>query len=222
MRFEKGQSGNPAGRPVGSRNKATILAESMFQGEAETIIRMVIDKAKEGDMTAIRLCLERVFPRLRDRATVFDLPPINGAPDALAALTTIVAGVSGVNSRRRRDASCRSWSTITCGRSRRRISSSAFRCSEANPPPALAPPLMRPKGGLRAPAACSFSCSLQGEQAVPSAPDTRLRKRSRNGAVKTSMVRKADCIAKARVPKPDAFLLAGSPAAKRARSLRYV
>jgi Family of unknown function (DUF5681) len=95
MTFEKGRSGNPAGRPPGSRNKATILAESIFEGEAEAIIRMAIDKAREGDITAIRLCLERVFPRLRDRATVFDLPPINGAPDALAALSTIVAGVSG-------------------------------------------------------------------------------------------------------------------------------
>jgi|GraSoiStandDraft_54_1057290.scaffolds.fasta_scaffold308297_1 Family of unknown function (DUF5681) len=95
MKFEKGQSGNPAGRPPGSRNKATILAEAMFQGEAETIIRMAIDKAKEGDITAIRLCLERVFPRLRDRATIFDLPPINGAPEALAALTSIVEGVRG-------------------------------------------------------------------------------------------------------------------------------
>jgi Family of unknown function (DUF5681) len=95
MTFEKGQSGNPAGRPPGSRNKATILAESMFQGEAEAIIRMAIAKAKEGDMTAIRLCLERVFPRLRDRATLFDLPPINDAPEALAAMTTIVAGVRG-------------------------------------------------------------------------------------------------------------------------------
>ena len=95
MTFEKGQSGNPAGRPPGSRNKATILAETIFESEAEAIIRMAIDKAKEGDITAIRLCLERVFPRLKDRATVFDLPPINGAPEALAALTTIVAGVRG-------------------------------------------------------------------------------------------------------------------------------
>jgi Family of unknown function (DUF5681) len=93
MKFEKGESGNPAGRPPGSRNKATILAESIFEGEAENIIRMAIDKARNGDITAIRLCLDRVFPRLRDRATVFDLPPINGAPDALAALTSILAGV---------------------------------------------------------------------------------------------------------------------------------
>ena len=93
MRFEKGQSGNPAGRPPGSRNKATILGEEIFQGEAEAIIRKAIDKAMEGDMTAIRLCLERVFPRLRDRATVFDLPPINSVQEALAALTAIVAGV---------------------------------------------------------------------------------------------------------------------------------
>jgi hypothetical protein len=95
MTFEKGQSGNPAGRPPGSRNKATILGESMFQGEAEAIIRVAIDKALEGDVRAIRLCLERVFPRLRDRATLFDLPPISGVQEALAALTSIVAGVSG-------------------------------------------------------------------------------------------------------------------------------
>jgi Family of unknown function (DUF5681) len=86
MRFEKGESGNPAGRPPGSRNRATILAESIFEGEAEAIIRMAIDKAREGDITAIRLCLDRVFPRLRDRAT-------NSAPDALAALTSILEGV---------------------------------------------------------------------------------------------------------------------------------
>jgi Family of unknown function (DUF5681) len=45
MTFEKGQSGKPAGRPPGSRNQATILAEAMFQGEAEAISRMAIDAA---------------------------------------------------------------------------------------------------------------------------------------------------------------------------------
>jgi hypothetical protein len=94
MRFEKGQSGNPAGRPVGSRNKSALMAEAMFEGEAEAIVRMAIGKAKEGDITAIRLCLDRVLPRQRQRAAAFDLPPIASAADALAALTTIVAGVS--------------------------------------------------------------------------------------------------------------------------------
>jgi hypothetical protein len=93
MRFEKGQSGNPAGRPPGSRNKAAVLAEAMFEGEAEAIVRMAIGKAMEGDITAIRLCLDRVLPRQRHRATAFELPPIGSAADALAALTTIVAGV---------------------------------------------------------------------------------------------------------------------------------
>jgi hypothetical protein len=91
--LKRAKAGIRPAAPRGPRNKATILAEEMFQGEAETIIRKAIDKAKEGDMTAIRLCLERVFPRLRDRATMFDLPPINSVQEALAALAAIVAGV---------------------------------------------------------------------------------------------------------------------------------
>jgi hypothetical protein len=34
-----------------------------------------------------------VFRRLRDRATLFDLPQINNAPEALDALTSIVEGM---------------------------------------------------------------------------------------------------------------------------------
>jgi Family of unknown function (DUF5681) len=33
--FERGQSGNPLGRPRGSRNRATQLAEALIQGHAE-------------------------------------------------------------------------------------------------------------------------------------------------------------------------------------------
>jgi hypothetical protein len=50
--FEPGKSGNPKGRPKGSRNQATLLAEALLDGEAETLTRTMIEKASDGDTTA--------------------------------------------------------------------------------------------------------------------------------------------------------------------------
>jgi len=36
-RWQKGQSGNPAGRPRGSRNKTTIIAEMLFNENAVSV-----------------------------------------------------------------------------------------------------------------------------------------------------------------------------------------
>lgn len=60
--FEKGQSGNRDGRPQGSRNKATLAVEALLEGEAEALTRKAIERALEGDIQALRLCLERVCP----------------------------------------------------------------------------------------------------------------------------------------------------------------
>ena len=72
--FPKGRSGNPQGRPPGARNAATVIAEQLLDGEAEALTRKAIDKAKEGDMTALRLCLDRVVPPRRERPVLFPLP----------------------------------------------------------------------------------------------------------------------------------------------------
>jgi hypothetical protein len=93
MTFQKGQSGNPAGRPPGARGRAALIAEALFEGEAETIIRTAIDKAKEGDLAAVRLCLDRIVPRPRDRVVPFELPTLRSAESALAAVTEIAAAV---------------------------------------------------------------------------------------------------------------------------------
>jgi hypothetical protein len=94
MTFQSGQSGNPAGRPRGARGKATILAEGMFEGEAAAIIRAAIDLAKSGDTAAVRVCLDRIAPRMRHRAIAFELPPLHSAASALSALADIAAAVS--------------------------------------------------------------------------------------------------------------------------------
>ena len=41
--FEKGQSGNPAGRRVGCRNKTTIAAAAFLTGEAEALTRRAVE-----------------------------------------------------------------------------------------------------------------------------------------------------------------------------------
>jgi hypothetical protein len=94
MTFQSGQSGNPAGRPKGARGKATIMAEGMFDGEAQEVIRAAIDLAKSGDVAAIRVCLDRIAPRKRDRPVDFEMPPLHTAADAAAALAAITAAVS--------------------------------------------------------------------------------------------------------------------------------
>jgi hypothetical protein len=93
-RFQKGKSGNPNGRPPGSRNKTTLAVDALLDGEAETLTRKAIEKAKEGDMAAIRLCMDRIAPVRKDRPVTFSLPPIAGATDAAKASAALLAAVS--------------------------------------------------------------------------------------------------------------------------------
>jgi Family of unknown function (DUF5681) len=92
--FKLGQSGNPAGRPRGARNKTTLAIEALLDGEAETITRKAIDLAKAGDISALRLCLDRIAPPRKDRPVLFDLPSIKSAADGAQASAALVAAVA--------------------------------------------------------------------------------------------------------------------------------
>ena len=92
--FEKGRSGNPNGRPEGSRNKATILAQALFDGQAEELIQKCIQMALDGDSTAMRLCIERLVPPRKDRPVNLDLPQMECVEDTIKAMAVISSGVA--------------------------------------------------------------------------------------------------------------------------------
>jgi Family of unknown function (DUF5681) len=92
--FRPGQSGNPNGRPRGSRNATTLALESLLDGEAEALTRKAVELALAGDITALRLCLDRILPPRKDRPVSFEMPLINNAVDARAASAALLAAVA--------------------------------------------------------------------------------------------------------------------------------
>ena len=93
-RWQKGRSGNPQGRPKGTRHHATVLAEQMLDQEAEGVVRRLLDMALEGDATALRLVVERLVPPRRERPVVIDLPAIGRTSEAVLAMAKVVAAVA--------------------------------------------------------------------------------------------------------------------------------
>ncbi len=65
--FKPGQSGNPRGRPKGSKNPRTLLLEQLNDAGTE-ITQLVIDKAKEGDLSAAAIIMARLVPPLKAQA----------------------------------------------------------------------------------------------------------------------------------------------------------
>jgi Family of unknown function (DUF5681) len=92
--FRKGMSGNPRGKAPGTRNRATLAAEALLDGEAEALTRKAIEMAKQGDITALRLCLDRVVAPRRERRVQFRLPELRSAGDAAGAMGAIVQAVA--------------------------------------------------------------------------------------------------------------------------------
>jgi hypothetical protein len=87
------RKGNP-GRPSGARHKSTLAIEALLEGEAEAIGRKVIEKALEGDATALRLAMERLYPVRKGRPLAFDMPPLDGATDLSLALGSVLTAIA--------------------------------------------------------------------------------------------------------------------------------
>ena len=83
-----------AGKPKGTRHKATQAVLALLDGEAEALTRQAVTMALDGDGVALRLCLERIAPPRRDAPVQFDLPRMETARDAAKAAGAVLEAVA--------------------------------------------------------------------------------------------------------------------------------
>ena len=97
--FQKGHSGNPKGRPRGSRNASTLLDEAL-QGRVvvsengqrrtvtklEAILTQLVNKAAQGDHRATQLLLAHQIPRIEEheasRSAIAERSPLPPPPSS--------------------------------------------------------------------------------------------------------------------------------------------
>lgn len=94
MKFQKGKSGNPAGRPKGTKNSSSALREAIRE-ELPSILRNLIELARGGDTQAAGVLLSRALPPLRP---VSEATPIPTPGESLGERAEAVsaAALSGV------------------------------------------------------------------------------------------------------------------------------
>ena len=93
-RWQPGVSGNPAGRPRGARNQATLMAEALLDAAAGILTQKVIERALSGDAITQRFCLARLLAPRRAAPVELDLPPLDTANDLALAVAAIGKAVA--------------------------------------------------------------------------------------------------------------------------------
>jgi len=93
--FPKGKSGKPSGRPKGSRNKTTLMAQALFDDQAEQICLKVIDLAlTDGNFSALKACLDRLLPPLKSAPVLFEIPEVKTMKDLANACNAVISAYS--------------------------------------------------------------------------------------------------------------------------------
>lgn len=92
-KFKPGQSGNPGGRPKGALDRRSTF-RNLIADEAEALIKKVVEMAKAGDMAALRVCVDRILPPVKETPLRCKLPPITKPEDCKVAQAAILAAVA--------------------------------------------------------------------------------------------------------------------------------
>lgn len=92
--FQPGQSGNPAGRPKGSRHAALAALDAIGSEGAQDVLKKVVEDAKAGDLRAAEILLARLWPVRKGRPIALDLPRLETPGDVVKATATIAEAVA--------------------------------------------------------------------------------------------------------------------------------
>jgi len=93
-KFQPGTSGNPNGRPSGSRSKVLVALDALGEEAAVDILKATIEKAKAGDAVSAKVLFDRVWPPRKGSFIKFDLPEVKAAEDITKAIAGINAQVA--------------------------------------------------------------------------------------------------------------------------------
>lgn len=92
--WQPGQSGNPKGRPQGSRNKATILATAQMQDALPDIVATLLTAAANGDVSAAKVVLDKCLPSVKERMLDVSMPSVTNAADLPRLTASILQAVA--------------------------------------------------------------------------------------------------------------------------------
>ena len=83
--FAPGNKIGAAGRPKGSRHRAYEVLEAVGEANSTGILNVLVEAALSGDMTAIKIIMDRMWPAPKGRLVPLPLPPIHNLDDLAKA-----------------------------------------------------------------------------------------------------------------------------------------
>src|SRR4051812_39702607 len=90
MPFEKGKSGNPQGRPRGSRNQLNRAISDVLSSNPDLVAQKLKEAIAAGDPRMLMV----IFKRYSEPACEYDLPPVNNLSDLKEAYTQVLLDAS--------------------------------------------------------------------------------------------------------------------------------
>jgi hypothetical protein len=86
--FAKGN----AGRPPGSKNRKTVVAQALLAGEETELVRKAIELAKAGDVQMLKFLLDRLLPK--ERLIKIDLPRLDFSDEAIDGMAAVSRAIA--------------------------------------------------------------------------------------------------------------------------------